>query len=93
MIKLKKNFEYILIFILFCCLIFILGFNVLHYDPIFGYDGEAHHEYVQNFLSLYPPWENDFLSNVYTYEFFSPPLPYVFPVFINEVCKRYITFI
>ena len=92
MIKLKKNFEYILIFILFCCLIFILGFNILHYDPIFGYDGEAHHEYVQNFLSLYPPWENDFLSNVYTYEFFSPPLPYVFPAFINEVCKRYITF-
>ena len=92
MIKLKKNFEYILIFLLFCCLIFILSFNILHYDPIFGYDGEAHHEYVQNFLNLYPPWENDLLPEIYTYEFFSPPLPYVFPAFVNEVCKRYITF-
>ena len=92
MIKLKKNFEYILIFILFCCLIFILSFNVLHYDPIFGYDGEAHHEYVQNFLNLYPPWDNNQLSKNYTYEFFSPPLPYIFPAFVNEICKRYMTF-
>ena len=26
--------------------------NILHYDPVFGYDGEAHHEYVQNFLNF-----------------------------------------
>ena len=91
--KLKKNSENILIFLLFCFLIFILSFNILHYDPVFGYDGEAHHEYVQNFLNLYPTWENDQLSKNYTYEFFSPPLPYVFPAFINEVCKRYINFV
>ena len=50
-----KNLENILIFILFCFIIFILSFNVLHYDPIFGYDGEAHHEYVQNFLIYIHP--------------------------------------
>ena len=90
--KMIKNLENIFIFILFCFIIFILTFNVLHYDPIFGYDGEAHHEYVQNFLNLYPPWANDQLSKNFTYEFFSPPLPYVFPAFVNEVCKRYISF-
>ncbi len=89
--KVSKLEKIILVF-LFIALGFILIFNILHYDPVFGYDGEAHHEYVQNFLNLYPPWENDLLTSIYTYEFFSPPLPYVFPAFINEVCKRYITF-
>ena len=88
-----KNFEYfekLIVRTLLTSLIFLLGFNLFHYDQIFGYDGEAHHAYVQNFINMYFPGRSSELSSSFTYEFFSPPLPYLFPVFINEICKIYI---
>lgn len=67
---------------------FVLIYNLFHYDPIQGYDGEAHHAYVQNFLNLYIPNKIDQPSSNLTYEYFSPPLPYLFPAFVNEICKQ-----
>ena len=67
---------------------FVLIYNLFHYDPIQGYDGEAHHAYVQNFLNLYIPNKIDQPTSNLTYEYFSPPLPYFFPAFINEICKQ-----
>ena len=32
------------------CLLFILIYNILHFDPILGYDAEAHYSYVDAFL-------------------------------------------
>jgi len=66
-----------------------LTYNLLHYDPIQGYDGEAHHAYVQNFLNMFGPNKTSQPGSNFTYEFFSPPLPYILPVFINEICKYY----
>ncbi len=84
--KFEKFFFQFLVF----SLILLLGYNLFHYDQIFSYDGEAHHGYVQNFLNIYSLGQDDVLSSSLTYEFFSPPLPYLFPVFINEICKIYI---
>lgn len=67
---------------------FILIYNLFHYDPIQGYDGEAHHAYVQNFLNLYIPNKIDQPTSNLTYEYFSPPLPYLLPAFVNEICKQ-----
>lgn len=73
--------------IIFYSILFLLVYNLFHYNPIQGYDGEAHHAYVQNFLNIYIPGKTNQPSSNFTYEFFSPPLPYIFPTFINELCK------
>ena len=74
-------------YIISSLIIFVLTYNLFHYDPIQGYDGMAHHAYVQNFLNIFVPGKTDQPSINFTYEFFSPPLPYIFPTFINEICK------
>lgn len=74
-------------YILFSIIIFVLTYNLFHYDPIQGYDGEAHHAYVQNFLNIFVPGKSNQPAYNFTYEFFSPPLPYLFPTLINEICK------
>ena len=33
---------------------YILIYNVLHYDPILGYDAEAHYAYIDTFLGYLP---------------------------------------
>jgi len=68
-------------------IIYVLIFNAFHYEPIRGYDGEAHHAYVQNFLNIFVPNKTNQPASNFTYEFFSPPLPYIFPSFVNELCK------
>ena len=70
-------------------ILYILFYNILHYNPIQGYDGEAHHAYVQNFLNFYIPNRLNQPTSNLTYEFFSPPLPYFLPAFINEICKKF----
>ena len=64
-------------YILFSIIIFVLTYNLFHYDPIQGYDGEAHHAYVQNFLNIFVPGKSNQPAYNFTYEFFSPPLPYL----------------
>ena len=86
--KVDKNIDTYAFLVLFASIIYILFYNLTHYDQLFGYDGEAHHGYVQNFLNIFI-YNNDLPPSDFTREFFSPPLPYVFPTLINEVCKRY----
>jgi len=88
-LKIEKALNFYIFFVLLSSIIYLLIYNLLHYDQIFGYDGEAHHDYVQNFLNIYL-YNNDQPSSIFTREFFSPPLPYVFPTIINELCKRYV---
>lgn len=83
----SKNFDTYTFFVTLSLISYVLIYNLFHYDPIQGYDGEAHHAYVQNFLNLYVPGKTNQPSSNFTYEFFSPPLPYMFPSFINETCK------
>ena len=82
-----KNFDTYTFFVTLSLISYVLIYNLFHYDPIQGYDGAAHHAYVQNFLNLYIPGKTNQPSSNFTYEFFSPPLPYIFPAFINESCK------
>tara|TARA_X000000368_G_scaffold185308_1_gene146344 strand:+ start:5493 stop:6866 length:1374 start_codon:yes stop_codon:yes gene_type:complete len=82
-----QKIESLYFYTIFSLIIFVLTYNLFHYDPIQGYDGMAHHAYVQNFLNIFVPGKTDQPSVNFTYEFFSPPLPYVLPAFINELCK------
>ena len=75
--------------ILFLGIIYVLIFNLFHYDQAFGYDGEAHQEYVKNFFNMYGPNRTGVASVNYTYEFFSPPLGYLFPAILNAICTKY----
>ncbi len=84
---LLKKIESLYFYIIFSLIVYVLTYNLFHYDPIQGYDGQAHHAYVQNFLNMFVPGKTDQPSINFTYEFFSPPLPYVLPAFINEICK------
>ena len=73
-------------------ILYVMIYNLFHYNPIDGYDGGAHHAYIQNFLVLYTPGRLNQPSSNLTYEFFSPPFPYLFPAFVNEICKSYFSF-
>lgn len=90
--KLLNRIESFSFVIVSLSILYILIYNLLHYDPINGYDGAAHHAYVQNFLVLYTPGRLNQPASNLTYEFFSPPLPYLFPAFVNEICKSYFLF-
>jgi len=81
--------EPIIFYATFSLIVYALIYNLFHYDPILGYDGEAHHAYVQNFLNIYIPGKTNQPASNFTYEFFSPPLPYVLPTIINEICKPF----
>ncbi len=81
--------EKLLFISFFSGIVYILIFNIFHYDQIFGYDAEAHTLYVDNFLNMFVPGKTNQPSSNFTYEFFSPPLPYIFPTFVNELCKFY----
>ena len=51
----------------------ILLYNALNHDPRVGYDAEEHLEYIEVLSKLSLPTPEQ------TYEFISPPLPYVVP--------------
>ena len=70
-------------------IVYVLIYNIFHYDQSFGYDGEAHGSYIDNILYIYEPG-SDVPSSTYTREFFSPPIPYIFPSTINLLCKMYL---
>ena len=54
-----SNFVFLLISI---STLYILIYNTLHYNPILGYDAEAHFGYV-DYFSRYLPNEFDLLNN------------------------------
>ena len=76
----KNKYKY-LIFILFSLVFIVLTFNLINYDHELGYDAAAHKWYVE-VLPFALPTDQD------TYEFFSPPLPYIFPSLIDSVCDK-----
>ncbi len=77
----KKNKYKYLIFFLFGFVVVVLTFNLINYDHELGYDAAAHKWYVE-VLPFALPTDQD------TYEFFSPPLPYIFPSLIDSVCDK-----
>lgn len=90
--KILNRIESFTFIVVTSSILYVLIYNLFYYNPIQGYDGDAHHAYVQNFLNLYIPGRLNGPSSDLTYEFFSPPLPYLFPAFVNEICKSYFSF-
>ena len=86
-----KNYEKVIFYILILFVSFILVFNIFNYDPIQGYDAEAHHEYINNFFSMFIPGKSDSLTSSFTREYFSPPLPYFVPATIGAICRDILT--
>ena len=89
MLKVDKFNFYISLVVIFL-IIFILVFNYVNYDPKYGYDSEAHYEYVEGFFALLIPNLSDQPSNEITREFFNPPLPYFLPATFSLACRNII---
>ena len=76
--KSNFNFSKILFLLISLSTLYILIYNILHFNPILGYDAEAHFNYV-DYLSRYLPYELRLPSSNETREFFNPPLGYLIP--------------
>ncbi len=87
MLKNLNLFEKTLFGFLTVSLLFILIYNVLHFDPILGYDAEAHYSYIDTF-SRYLPRSIHLPTESESREFFSPPIPYLFPSIIQVICRN-----
>mgnify|MGYP001166844875 FL=1 len=81
-----SNFVFLLISI---STLYILIYNILHYNPILGYDAEAHFGYV-DYFSRYLPNEFRLPSENDTREFFNPPLGYLVPSLAQVICRNII---
>ncbi len=86
----KLSFPKVVFYSISFSTIFILIYNILHYTPILGYDGEAHYLYV-DYLSRYLPNSLKLPSISETREFFSPPLGYLVPSFAQVACRNIIS--
>ena len=75
--KLEYNFFRIILFLVSV----ILTINIFGYFHELGYDGEHHKWYIE-VMPLNLPTDQD------TKEYFSPPLPYLFPSIIDSVCDK-----
>ena len=82
--KFNLNFSNTVFLLISISTLYILIYNVLHYNPILGYDAEAHFGYV-DYLSRYLPNEFRLPSKNDTREFFNPPLAYIVPS-LNPLC-------
>ncbi len=69
--------------------LYVLIYNILHYNPILGYDGEAHFNYV-DYVSRYLPNEIRLPGKIDTREYFSPPLGYLVPSIAQVICRNVI---
>ena len=89
--KIKQFFysDKVIFLFLFSSLIYVIIYNLLHYDPILGYDAEAHYAYVDTF-SRYLPRKIYIPTSVDTREFFNPPVAYVFPSVVQVFCRNLI---
>lgn len=85
----SKLFNYVVIPLgLITALIFIYNISVYYTNN--GPDGDAHNEYVY-YLSVYLPDTLKLPSIVDTYEYFSPPIPYLFPAMSIVLCRNILT--
>ena len=85
----KDNFSKYIFFTISVGTIYILIYNIFHYTPILGYDGEAHYAYVDH-LARYLPRQFNLPTEVDTREFFNPPLAYIIPSFAQVICRNFI---
>jgi len=79
----------IIYFSLVISFLYILIYNLFHFDPILGYDAEAHYSYVDTF-SRYLPYKVYIPRNFETREFFNPPIAYIFPSVVQVFCRNLI---
>ena len=84
----NKNTENYLIYSLISSIIFLLVYNIINYDPIYGYDAEAHHSYI-DYIAMYLPNSFNLPNFETTREFFNPPLPYIFPSLVQIICRNF----
>ena len=77
-------------FLLILSIIYLLIFNIVKYDPLNGYDAEAHHSYI-DFFSMYLPYDIKLPNVKDTREFFNPPIPYIFPSIVQVICRNTIS--
>ena len=68
---------------------FILIYNIFYFNPILGYDAEAHYDYI-NYLSRYLPRDFKLPTHNETREFFNPPLGYMIPSISQVFCRNLI---
>ena len=82
-----KTLEKTIFYLILFSLIFVFVFNIATYDPLLGYDAEAHHSYV-DYLSMYLPRDFQLPTEDASREFFNPPMGYLFPSFIQVICRN-----
>ena len=87
--NIKLDFSVVIFIAISFSTFFILIYNILHFNPILGYDAEAHFRYV-DYLSRYLPREIKLPSQSETREFFNPPLGYLFPSIAQVICRNLI---
>lgn len=80
----KKVFQFI-----FLSSLIIFFYNFFHYTPMLGYDASAHFSYIDSF-SKYLPRKFILPTKLDSREFFSPPIPYLVPSFIQVLCRNFI---
>ena len=86
----NPNFSKIIFLFISLSTLYILIFNIFHFNPILGYDAEAHFSYV-DYLSRYLPNELKLPSSDETRGFFNPPLGYLIPSIAQVFCRNIIT--
>ena len=86
-----NSLEKTLTFILFFSTLFVLIYNIFNYKVNFGYDADAHIRYV-NAFAMYLPKTFRIPLSYETYEFFSPPVGYVFPAMYKLFVETYLMF-
>ncbi len=79
-----ENFYFVVIF---SSVVFLLVYNIFNYNIIYGYDASAHINYSK-YLAMYLPQSFKLPLRSDTYEFFSPPLAYIFPSFVQVICRN-----
>ncbi|MDA9620319.1 hypothetical protein N9S45_01145 [Candidatus Actinomarina sp.] len=84
-LKKISKIEKILIYLFLIAALFIVVFNIFNYDPVQGYDADAHFLYID----ILPKISNLLPEN--TYEYFNPPLPYIIPSVIGTICEKLTT--
>lgn len=87
--KIKFNYSNSIFLLISLSSLFAIIYNIFYYNPILGYDAEAHFNYV-NYLSRYLPNDFKLPSSEETREFFNPPLGYLVPSIAQVFCRNVI---
>lgn len=85
--NIKLDFSIVIFAVISFSTFFVLIYNILYFNPILGYDAEAHFRYV-DYLSRYLPREIKLPTEIETREFFNPPLAYFFPSIVQVFCRN-----